>query len=90
MRCVTVRSAWNRRGLKSDIKVLFDTFSFKKKYDYIFPLITARVPAHHKRGRTEAMEDGYWDRFWDTGAPEFYLLRKKDGGENPEQETRTR
>lgn len=26
------------------------------------------------------MEDGYWDLFWQTGAPEFYLLRKKDGG----------
>ena len=36
------------------------------------------------------MEDGYWDLFWDTGAPEFYLLRKKDGGEDPDQETRTR
>ena len=35
------------------------------------------------------MEDGYWDLFWDTGAPEFYLLRNKDGKE-PEQETRTR
>lgn len=22
------------------------------------------------------MEDGYWNLFWRTGAPEFYLLRK--------------
>lgn len=21
------------------------------------------------------MDDGYWDLFWATGAPEFYLLR---------------
>lgn len=36
------------------------------------------------------MEDGYWDLFWDTGAPEFYLLRKKDGEagrEESEQKT---
>lgn len=37
--------------------------------------------------------DGYWDLFWNTGAPEFYLLRKKDGKddrEEPEQEARAR
>lgn len=34
------------------------------------------------------MEDGYWDLFWQTGVPEFYLLKKrsKDRGEKPEQE----
>ena len=36
------------------------------------------------------MEDGYWGLFWQTGAPEFYLLRKRqekeDGGEKPEQD----
>ena len=31
------------------------------------------------------MEDEYWDLFWSTGAPEFYLLRKKE--EESEQET---
>ncbi len=31
------------------------------------------------------MEDGYWDLFWRTGAPEFYLLRKKDTEEEAEQ-----
>ena len=33
------------------------------------------------------MEDGYWSLFWQTGAPEFYLLRKKEetGGEPAEQ-----
>ena len=38
------------------------------------------------------MEDGYWDLFWQTGAPEFYLMRKKDkdGEETAEQETRAR
>jgi len=36
------------------------------------------------------MEDGYWDLFWNTGLPEFYLLRKKDEDEEEEQETRTR
>ena len=36
------------------------------------------------------MEDGYWGLFWQTGVPEFYLLRKKeeDGEAPPEQETR--
>ena len=24
------------------------------------------------------MEDGYWDLFWRTGRPEFYLLRKRE------------
>ena len=24
------------------------------------------------------MEDGYWDLFWRTGAPAFYLLRKQE------------
>ena len=41
----------------------------------------------------EAMEDGCWDLFWNTGLPEFYLLRKKeddDGREAAGQETRTR
>ena len=38
------------------------------------------------------MDDGYWDLFWNTGVPEFYLLRKKeeDGEESQEQETRVR
>ena len=28
------------------------------------------------------MEDGYWDLFWRTGMPEFYLLRgqRESGG----------
>ena len=30
---VTVRESWNRRGVKSEVKVLFDPFSFKKKDD---------------------------------------------------------
>lgn len=34
------------------------------------------------------MEDGYWDLFWNTGLPEFYLMRKKDGEEASEQEAR--
>lgn len=40
------------------------------------------------------MEDGYWDLFWSTGLPEFYLLRRQeeedngDGGEEQEQRTR--
>lgn len=36
------------------------------------------------------MEDGYWGLFWQTGAPEFYLLQKKenDGG-SEEQESRS-
>lgn len=25
------------------------------------------------------MEDGYWDLFWRTGEPTFYLLRKHEG-----------
>lgn len=24
------------------------------------------------------MEDGYWSLFWQTGAPEFYLLQKEN------------
>ncbi len=36
------------------------------------------------------MEDGYWDLFWNTGLPEFYLLRKQDEDKEEEQETRTR
>lgn len=32
------------------------------------------------------MEDGYWSLFWQTGAPEFYLLQKENGGERPEQD----
>jgi len=36
------------------------------------------------------MEDGYWGLFWNTGRPEFYLLRKKDEDKEEEQETRTR
>lgn len=31
------------------------------------------------------MEDGYWSLFWQTGAPEFYLLQKESGGETSEQ-----
>ena len=27
------------------------------------------------------MEDGYWDLFWQTGAPEFYLLRERENAE---------
>lgn len=30
------------------------------------------------------MEEGYWNLFWETGAPEFYLMKKeteKTGGE---------
>lgn len=33
------------------------------------------------------MEDGYWGLFWQTGAPEFYLLRKQED-ERQEDETR--
>lgn len=37
------------------------------------------------------MDDGYWDLFWNTGAPEFYLLRKREDEEREEeQEQRTR
>lgn len=36
------------------------------------------------------MEDGYWDLFWNTGLPEFYLLRKQEEQEEEEQEQRTR
>ena len=35
------------------------------------------------------MADGYWGLFWQTGAPEFYLLREqedKEGGEASEQD----
>lgn len=36
------------------------------------------------------MEDGYWDLFWNTGRPEFYLLRKHEAeGNREEQERRT-
>ena len=36
------------------------------------------------------MEDGYWDLFWNTGLPEFYLLRKQEEyGNEEEQERRT-
>lgn len=32
------------------------------------------------------MEDGYWDLFWRTGAPEFYLMKKgRQNGEPPEE-----
>ncbi len=37
------------------------------------------------------MEDGYWDLFWSTGLPEFYLLRKQEEERaEEEQEQRTR
>ena len=38
------------------------------------------------------MEDGYWDLFWNTGLPEFYLLRRREDEERDEeeQEQRTR
>ena len=35
------------------------------------------------------MGDGYWGLFWQTGVPEFYLLRereKEDGREKPERD----
>ena len=32
---VTVRKSRNCSGVRSDIKVLFDTFSFKKKYYFM-------------------------------------------------------
>ena len=36
------------------------------------------------------MEDGYWGLFWQTGVPEFYLLRERekseDGGDKPERD----
>lgn len=31
------------------------------------------------------MEDGYWGLFWQTGAPEFYLLREREKAEDEEQ-----
>ena len=31
------------------------------------------------------MEDGYWGLFWETGAPEFYVLREQDGEEGSQQ-----
>lgn len=34
------------------------------------------------------MEDGYWDLFWQTGAPAFYLMRKKEE-ERPEAPEQT-
>ncbi len=34
------------------------------------------------------MEDGYWDLFFNTGLPEFYLLQKRE--EEEEQERRAR
>ena len=37
------------------------------------------------------MDDGYWDLFWNTGAPEFYLLRKRENErDEKEQEQRAR
>ena len=37
------------------------------------------------------MDDGYWDLFWTTGLPEFYLLRRQESEEREEeQEQRTR
>lgn len=37
------------------------------------------------------MEDGYWDLFWQTGDPAFYLLRKhEEENEQEEQDQRTR
>ena len=37
------------------------------------------------------MEDGYWDLFWSTGRPEFYLLRKREDEERDKgQEQRAR
>ncbi len=32
------------------------------------------------------MEDGYWDLFWSTGLPEFYLLRKREEEEDEDRE----
>ena len=35
------------------------------------------------------MDDGYWDLFWATGAPEFYLLRRREetgDGEETDQD----
>lgn len=31
------------------------------------------------------MEDGYWDLFWRTGEPMFYLLRKHEDANKPER-----
>ena len=31
------------------------------------------------------MEDGYWDLFWQTGEPTFYLLRKHEDANEPER-----
>ena len=37
------------------------------------------------------MDDGYWDLFWNTGLPEFYLLQKQEKErDEEEQEQRTR
>lgn len=37
------------------------------------------------------MDDGYWDLFWNTGLPEFYLLQKRENEEREEElERRTR
>ena len=40
---VTVRKSGNCNSLKSDVKVLFDTFSFKKKYYVFFLLMGWRI-----------------------------------------------
>ena len=32
------------------------------------------------------MDDGYWDLFWNTGAPEFYLLRKREKERDEEEQ----
>ena len=32
------------------------------------------------------MEDGYWDLFWQTGAPEFYLLRRQEDEKRTEEQ----
>ena len=29
------------------------------------------------------MADGYWDLFWETGAPEFYMLRRRQADGAP-------
>ena len=57
--------------------------------DHIFPLISDKFPAQAKGGGLEEMEDGYWSLFWETGAPEFYLMRRENeenAGEQPEQD----
>lgn len=32
------------------------------------------------------MEDRYWDLFWNTGMPEFYLLQKREEAGGGEQD----